>query len=73
MSGERFLIHQVVGTCFSFYSDEDIRKISVKRVTSAVAFDGMQHPIQGYVAVSMTAPCHCAQCSVLCAALVHVW
>lgn len=49
MSGERFLIHQVVGSCFSFYSDEDIRKISVKRVTSAVAFDGMQHPIQGYV------------------------
>jgi len=50
MSGDRFLVHQVVGTTFSFYSDKDIRNISVKRVTSAVAFDGMQHAIQGYVA-----------------------
>jgi len=47
MANDRFLVHQVVGTCFSFYSDDDIRKLSVKKITSAVAFDAMQHAIQG--------------------------
>lgn len=39
---------EVVGTSFSFYSAEEIRALSVKRVTQPLAFDSLNNPVLGY-------------------------
>ena len=43
----RFLTHHVGGTSFSFYTDEEVRRVSVRRVSSAVTFDAFGHPTAG--------------------------
>lgn len=45
----RFLTQQVVGTSFSFYTDEEIRRISVKRITNPQTFDSFNHATEGGV------------------------
>jgi DNA-directed RNA polymerase beta' subunit len=40
----RLLTQQVVGTSFAFYTDDEIRRISVKRVTNPQTFDAFNHP-----------------------------
>jgi DNA-directed RNA polymerase I subunit RPA1 len=40
----RILTQQVVGTSFAFYTDEEIKRLSVKRVTNPVTFDTYAHP-----------------------------
>ncbi len=43
----RFLTEQVVGTSFRFYNDDEIRRMSVKRVTNPITFDSFNHPTEG--------------------------
>ena len=38
---------KVVATSFSFYTAEDVRKLSVVQITSTVAFDTLDNPIPG--------------------------
>ncbi len=40
----RFLTEQIIGTSFRFYTDDEIRKISVKRITNPTTFDTFNHP-----------------------------
>jgi DNA-directed RNA polymerase I subunit RPA1 len=40
----RFLTEQVVGTSFRFYTDDEVRKLSVRRVTNPVTFDTFNRP-----------------------------
>ena len=40
----------VVGTSFSVYSVDEIRKLSVKHLVMATAFDQLGHPVVGCVA-----------------------
>lgn len=46
-SATRFLTHKVAGSCFTFYSADEIRKISAKAITSPVTFDTLNHPVTG--------------------------
>ena len=39
----RFLTQQVVGTSFGIFTDAELRRLSVKRVSSAVSFDQFSH------------------------------
>ena len=39
----RFLTQQVVGTSFGVFSDAELRRLSVKRVSSALSFDAFSH------------------------------
>ncbi len=39
----RFLTEAVVGTSFRFYTDDEVRRLSVKRVTNPVTFDAFNH------------------------------
>ena len=39
--------HEVSNVGFSFYSSEEIEKLSVKRITSSIAFDSLNNPIPG--------------------------
>jgi hypothetical protein len=42
-AASRYLTQQVVGTSFRFYTEEEVRRISVKRVTNPVTFDSFNH------------------------------
>lgn len=41
---QRFLTETVVGTSFSFLTDDEVRKMSVCRITNPVTFDQFNHP-----------------------------
>ena len=45
----RLLTHQVVGTTFAFYEDDEIRRLSVKKITNPQTFDTFNHPTARYV------------------------
>lgn len=48
MSHDRTVIrHAVDEIGFSFFTDDDIRKLSVKRLTSPITFDTLNHPLPG--------------------------
>ncbi|GFH25207.1 DNA-directed RNA polymerase subunit, partial [Haematococcus lacustris] len=38
---------QVAAVGFSFYSDEEVRKLSVKRIIQPVIFDNLRNPVPG--------------------------
>jgi hypothetical protein len=38
---------EVSGISFSFFRPEEVRNLSVVKITSATAFDQMNHPIAG--------------------------
>jgi hypothetical protein len=38
---------QITGVSFSLYSSEEIRKLSVKRITNPLQFDSLNHPTIG--------------------------
>jgi DNA-directed RNA polymerase I subunit RPA1 len=39
--------HEVDGLSFSFYSDEEVRRLSVKEITSSVVFDAFNNAVPG--------------------------
>ena len=39
--------HQLTGVSFSLYSNEEIRKLSVKEITNPVSLDVLLHPTYG--------------------------
>ncbi len=41
----------VVGTSFNVYSLEEVRKLSVKQLKVASAFDALGHPVVGCVSL----------------------
>ena len=41
----RVLTKHVSGAAFSFYSADEVRALSVKRVTNALAFDQLKQPV----------------------------
>lgn len=43
----RLLNNCIVGTSFSFFTDEEVRRLSVKRVTNPMTFDAHNHPLPG--------------------------
>ena len=43
----RLLTHTVTGASFAFYSEEEIRRLSVKRITNPNPFDAFNHPSAG--------------------------
>lgn len=43
----RLLTQQVVGVSFAFYTDEEIRKLSVKAITNPQTFDANNLPMDG--------------------------
>ena len=49
---EGLLTQQVVGARFSFYSDAEIRKLSVKQISNPQTFNKFGHATLGYVSVS---------------------
>ena len=44
---EDFIQTKLSGATFAFYTDEEIEKISVKEITSSVAYDHLDRPIKG--------------------------
>jgi hypothetical protein len=50
-AASRYLTQQVVGTSFRFYTEEEVRRISVKRVTNPVTFDSFNHATERCVIV----------------------
>ncbi|GJQ14106.1 hypothetical protein GpartN1_g5897.t1 [Galdieria partita] len=44
---KRNVLHQTESISFSFYKTDDIRKLSVRQITSPVAFDSLQRPVTG--------------------------
>ena len=49
MSALRLLTQQVVGTSFSFYTEDEIRALSVKQITNPQTFDTFNRPTEGGV------------------------
>lgn len=45
----RLLTQQVVGTSFSFYTEDEIRALSVKQITNPQTFDTFNRPTEGGV------------------------
>lgn len=45
----RLLTRAVEGCSFAFFTDDEIRKISVKRITNPNTFDAFNHPTPGCV------------------------
>jgi hypothetical protein len=45
MTGKKVLRHEAVGTSFSFFSPEEVKKMSVKRITQPLAFDAHGNPV----------------------------
>lgn len=45
----RLLTHSIVGTSFQFFSDDEIRRLSVKQVTNPQTFDTFGKPVAGGV------------------------
>jgi len=41
------LSREVTAVSFAFYSTEEIHKLSVKRITSPILFDALNHPNKG--------------------------
>ena len=41
----RVLSKQVASAAFSFYSADEVRALSVKRVTNSMAFDQLKQPV----------------------------
>ena len=41
---QRFLTETVIGTSFSFFTDDEVRRMSVCRITNPVTFDQFNHP-----------------------------
>ena len=39
--------HDVTAVSFAFFTTEEIHKLSVKRITSPVLFDTLNHPTKG--------------------------
>lgn len=66
---EEGVFHEISGMSFSFFRPEEVRKLSVKKITSATAFDQMNHPVPGGVydpALGPTEPRdYCPTCSLL--------
>lgn len=50
------LIQQVVGARFSFYSDAEIRRLSVKQIVNPQTFDQYGHATVGLVAPRVPRP-----------------
>lgn len=46
------LTHEITRTRFCYYFPDEIKKLSVKKITNPVAFDGNGSPIPGYFLVS---------------------
>ena len=44
---QRWFRHSLSGTTFSYYSDQEIKKLSVKQVTSPFAFNTLGMPLRG--------------------------
>lgn len=44
MAASRILTQQVVGTTFAFYTDDEIRRLSVKKLTNPMTFDNFGRP-----------------------------
>ena len=44
---QRWFKHVLTGTTFSFYSDQEIKKLSVKEVTNPTAFNTLGAPLRG--------------------------
>ena len=42
---EQILRHEIAAIEFGFYTSDEIRKLSVKQITSRLAFDGLENPI----------------------------
>lgn len=47
MSSRRPLSDEVAGASFSFFTADDIRKLSIKQITNSTSFDELQNPIDG--------------------------
>jgi DNA-directed RNA polymerase I subunit RPA1 len=45
----RLFTQQVVGTSFAFFSEEEVRRLSVKRITNPQTFDTFNRPTEGGV------------------------
>lgn len=46
------LTHEIKRTRFCYYFPEEIKKLSVKKITNPVAFDGDGNPIPGWALVN---------------------
>ncbi|OQR96429.1 DNA-directed RNA polymerase I subunit RPA1 [Thraustotheca clavata] len=44
---QTILRHEVSDVCFGFYSDDEIRALSVKQISSRVSFDSLKNPVIG--------------------------
>ncbi|RHY34590.1 hypothetical protein DYB32_000813 [Aphanomyces invadans] len=44
---QSILRHEVSEVCFGFYSDDEIRDLSVKQITSRISFDTLKNPVLG--------------------------
>lgn len=47
MSALKLLTQQVVGTSFAFYTEDEVRALSVKQVTNPQTFDSFNRPTEG--------------------------
>jgi hypothetical protein len=45
----RLLSREVTGASFSVFSDDDIRRLSVKRITNPVTYTSLQHASPEFV------------------------
>lgn len=52
----RLLSREVTGASFSVYSDDDIRRLSVKRITNPVTFTSLNHAASEFVPSTARAP-----------------
>lgn len=43
------VVHEISHSQFSFYSPDEIRRISVKQITSPVTFNALKQPVSGYI------------------------
>lgn len=47
MAALKLLTQQVVGTSFAFYTEDEVRALSVKQVTNPQTFDSFNRPTEG--------------------------
>lgn len=47
MKSARAIGEVIDGVSFSFYTPDDVRRLSVKALTNPVTFDELQHPVEG--------------------------
>ena len=47
MAGEEIIYHHLYGLTFSIYTNDEIRKLSVKEITNPQTFDSLMHPTYG--------------------------